>query len=200
MKAGGREACYPRRRGLVSFTRDGHEMLSRKPSLLTFRPLTDNDRGNALRPSTVHTSGCRPLRQDGRYRNPSVMAIRSSAHARMNWQSRNARRSPHATGCWKTGESSDPHLSGGIGESSRYRPFGGMEWMLPVEVFEPALLRSGTIKETYRDRPPARRQARRVRGTAEADNAPYPGAAEPAAIMRGCAGLSDRPPLATACV
>ena len=69
VKAGGREALLSKAQGgLVSFTRDGHEMLSRKPSLLTFRPLTDNDAAMLrLRPCTMVR--CRPLRQDGRYRN-----------------------------------------------------------------------------------------------------------------------------------
>ena len=32
--------------GIVSWKRNGREMVIRRPEIVTFRPLTDNDRGN----------------------------------------------------------------------------------------------------------------------------------------------------------
>ncbi|MBT1180545.1 DUF4981 domain-containing protein [Bifidobacterium sp. CP2] len=47
VRAGSTEVLLSRAQGgLVSFTRDGREMVLRRPMLTTFRPLTDNDRGN----------------------------------------------------------------------------------------------------------------------------------------------------------
>lgn len=47
IRSGNSEAIFSATQGgIVSWTRDGRQMVIRRPDILTFRPLTDNDRGN----------------------------------------------------------------------------------------------------------------------------------------------------------
>lgn len=170
VKAGGREALLSKAQGgLVSFTRDGHEMLSRKPNLLTFRPLTDNDRGNAsgfdraqwfAAGRYAKTVGTEIVRDGntivGTYTYELAIAQRTKVTAR-----------------YELLEDGRIHLTltypGSIEAASL--PAFGMEWMLPVEYSNLRFYGLGPA-ETYRDRLHGAKLGV-FESTAEADNAPY---------------------------
>lgn len=170
MRACGREALLSKAQGgLVSFTRNGREMLSRKPSLLTFRPLTDNDRGNAsgfdraqwFAAGRYAKTVAAEVSNDGK----SVTALYTYELADIQHTKVTAR--------YELLEDGRIHLTlsypGGVEAASL--PAFGMEWMIPVEYSNLRFYGLGPA-ETYQDRLHGAKLGV-FKTTAQADNAPY---------------------------
>lgn len=162
--ADGTEALFSRAAGgMVSFVRDGREMVIRRPNLLTWRPLTDNDRGagsgfdraqwfGAGRYARVTDMRFEPLDPDGAPcaadQAVSLAATYTYELATPQRTTVELRHEADATGQVRLtlrypGESDAPERA--------TLPAFGLEWMLPAQYSTLRFYGLGP-EETYRDR------------------------------------------------
>ena len=136
--------------GIISFVRDGREMVIRRPSITCFRPLTDNDRGNA--------SGFDRAQWFGAGRYASVTGTRiERTDAGVTAEYTYALAEPNRTAV--TVRYAVDASSGRIrltvnypgGAQAPTLPAFGLEWMLPEQYANLRFYGLGP-EETYRDR------------------------------------------------
>lgn len=160
----GTEALFSRTAGgMVSFVRDGREMVIRRPNLLTWRPLTDNDRGagsgfdraqwfGAGRYARVTDMRFEPLGRDGEPCAADRAAVLAATYvyelATPQRTTVELRHEADATGRVRVtlrypGEPDAPEQA--------TLPAFGLEWMLPAQYSGLRFYGLGP-EETYRDR------------------------------------------------
>ncbi|WP_243386566.1 glycoside hydrolase family 2 TIM barrel-domain containing protein [Bifidobacterium primatium] len=135
--------------GMVSLRRDGREMVIRRPDIVTFRPLTDNDRGNGSGFDRAQWFGA------GRYARVADTRFETSEHgiaAEYAYELAEPNRT-RVTVRYEVDATGRVHLTASYpgGVDAPTLPAFGLEWMLPAQYANLRFYGLGP-DETYLDR------------------------------------------------